>query len=470
MKKAKYMIPVALMITFVAFALLAINAGAANDFTVYYNANGGSNAPRSTTVSIGETYAISKQSPKKKGYTFLGWGAKDSKEAVVSPGEKHTCDKPGSVTLYAVWKEGKVKTSYSTKAISNGMTYYIVPACAPSRTIDAKDASKKQETNIQIWYKNGGKNQKWKAIACKSGYYCFIDSNSNKALDINGGLALNRKNIALWTADKNDAQLFRLISAGDGYYYIQSKLNPAYCLDVYRGLDKNGTNVQLFQLNEGSINQKFKFVEAKEEQTEKEIPCAEDDFFIMGMNDLKTNDIVFLDTSISSSHKITWSSSNKAIATIASNGKVTAKKEGQTTITAKADDGRTRSLTVTVRKPEYCKTGRFDDGYVAQGYTTVTLNTNRPKAYFCITAYDLANKKTNAKIHVILRDTKGNLVSDFEATSGQKLTLGNDHSQYRVYIAQKQYPDTITGRSDEFINSGKCVYWSIVCKGNCYID
>lgn len=470
MNRMKPFMVAMLMMLISAIVAISIGVYAKNDFTVYYNANGGNNAPTTTTVSIGETYAISKKIPKKSGYIFLGWGGKSSKEAVVSPGERHTCDKTGSVTLYAVWKKGKIKTNYSTKAISNGKIYYIVPACATSRVLDVKDAAKKQETNIQLWYKNGGNNQKWKAIACKSGYYCFIDSNSNKALDSNGGLALNGKNVALWSADKNDAQLFRLISAGDGYYYIQSKLNPAYCVDVYRGLDKNGTNIQLFQLNEGSINQKFKFVEAKEKQVETEIPCAEDDFLISGMNDLKLNDIVYLDTTISSSHKITWSSSNKAIATIASNGKVTAKKEGQTTITAKADDGRTRSMTVTVRKPEYCKTGRFDAGYVAQGYTTVTLNANRPKGYICITAYDLANKKTNAKIHVILRDTNGSLISDFEATSGQKLTLGDDHKQYRVYVAQKQYPDTITGRSDEFINSGKCVYWSIICKDNCYID
>ena len=49
------------------------------------------------------------------------------------------------------------------------------------------------------------------------------------------------------------------------------------------------------------------------------------------------------------SHKnLTWSSKNKSIATVNSRGQVTAKKEGNTTITVKTDNGKTATVTVKV--------------------------------------------------------------------------------------------------------------------------
>ena len=48
--------------------------------------------------------------------------------------------------------------------------------------------------------------------------------------------------------------------------------------------------------------------------------------------------------------KITWSSSNKNVATVSSTGKITAKAEGTTTITAKTSNGKKASIKVTVTK------------------------------------------------------------------------------------------------------------------------
>lgn len=49
------------------------------------------------------------------------------------------------------------------------------------------------------------------------------------------------------------------------------------------------------------------------------------------------------------SSKVTWSSSNKKIATVSSSGKVTGKKTGKVTIYAKAN-GKTAKCTVTIKK------------------------------------------------------------------------------------------------------------------------
>lgn len=52
------------------------------------------------------------------------------------------------------------------------------------------------------------------------------------------------------------------------------------------------------------------------------------------------------------SSKVTWKSSNKKIATVSSKGKVTAKKAGKVTITAKAN-GKTAKCTVTVKNKSW---------------------------------------------------------------------------------------------------------------------
>lgn len=117
----------------------------------------------------------------------------------------------------------------------------------------------------------------------------------------------------------------------------------------------------------------------------------------------------------------------------------------------------------------YWKTGYFDSGYTAKGYTTVTLDNKSSNGYIYIYTYDQFGYKTSGQVHVTLRDRYGNWICEFDAKSGDKLKLGNDHEQYRVYIAKKRYPDTVIGDGDDFINVGKCHTWAINCKTNCYI-
>lgn len=53
---------------------------------------------------------------------------------------------------------------------------------------------------------------------------------------------------------------------------------------------------------------------------------------------------------ISAKEKITWSSSNKKVATVSKSGKVTAKKAGKATITAKTSNGKKATCKITVKK------------------------------------------------------------------------------------------------------------------------
>lgn len=122
------------------------------------------------------------------------------------------------------------------------------------------------------------------------------------------------------------------------------------------------------------------------------------------------------------------------------------------------------SFAVTVSAASW-RTGYFDSGYVAKGYTTVKLSNLKKNAYIKIFTYSSAGWKTSGKIHVTLRDTRGKWICEFNTTSGTKLKLGKDHSAYRVYIAKQH----LEKPSDDFINCGKCQMWAINAVSNCYI-
>lgn len=167
--------------------------------------------------------------------------------------------------------------------------------------------------------------------------------------------------------------------------------------------------------------------------------------------------------------KFTWSTSNSKIVSINSSGKMTAKAKGTATITVKTSDGRSDSVRITVGAGDEWKTGKFDSGHTARGYTTVTLNKNVGDAKIKIYTYDAMGLKSNGQMHVTLRDWQGNWICEFDCESGDTLNLGNNYGEYRVYIAKKKYPNTILGNGDDFNNSGRCQSWAIRCTKNCYI-
>ncbi len=111
------------------------------------------------------------------------------------------------------------------------------------------------------------------------------------------------------------------------------------------------------------------------------------------------------------------------------------------------------------------RTGNFDTGYTAKGYTTIYLTSKKGKLQngkIKVYAYDKLGYKTNAKLHIVLRTTSGKWICEFNTTSGSTLKLGNDHYAYRVYIS----PQKLSNSANDFLNMGKCVYWGIQCTSN----
>ena len=88
-------------------------------YTVSYNANGGSGAPASQTKSENVAITLSSTKPARSGYTFLGWSTSSTATSpTYYPGSSYTTN--ASATLYAVWE--KLPETYTIKYNANGGT------------------------------------------------------------------------------------------------------------------------------------------------------------------------------------------------------------------------------------------------------------------------------------------------------------------------------------------------------------
>lgn len=85
------------------------------EYKIYYDANGGSNAPETQNKYYGKQEYISNIQPQKTGYKFLGWSVNSgAKEITYKPGDIYVNNE--DVKLYAVWEKisGSIVTSAPT--------------------------------------------------------------------------------------------------------------------------------------------------------------------------------------------------------------------------------------------------------------------------------------------------------------------------------------------------------------------
>lgn len=82
----------------------------ANTYTITYNANGGSGAPKNQTKKYAESIKLSTQEPTRKDYIFLGWSTSAQGCVEFAPGS--VCSVNENITLYALWQEEENEVYY----------------------------------------------------------------------------------------------------------------------------------------------------------------------------------------------------------------------------------------------------------------------------------------------------------------------------------------------------------------------
>lgn len=88
------------------------------------------------------------------------------------------------------------------------------------------------------------------------------NANSGLYMQVDGAKAENGTNVHQWgTSDESTHDIWKLVSAGDGYYYIVSAVGDGgtYVLDIAGKKSDNGTNVDIYKSNSGT-NQQFMFI------------------------------------------------------------------------------------------------------------------------------------------------------------------------------------------------------------------
>ncbi len=131
----------------------------------------------------------------------------------------------------------------------------LTPRCAPQARLDVTSSGTDDCINIQIWGANGTSAQDWRLVSLGNGYYAIQSKVSGKCLDVSGGSTLSGTNVWQYTWNQTEAQQWKLTDAGDGYYYISPRLNENLCLDVSGAGSADGTNVQAYEKNYTSAQQ-----------------------------------------------------------------------------------------------------------------------------------------------------------------------------------------------------------------------
>lgn len=89
----------------------SLNGLAFSLYTVTYDANGGSSAPKGQLKRYGKSLEIAKDVPVRTGYTFLGWSTDpNATKAEYKAGNRYSTEKV--LKLYAVWKKNSYTISY----------------------------------------------------------------------------------------------------------------------------------------------------------------------------------------------------------------------------------------------------------------------------------------------------------------------------------------------------------------------
>lgn len=145
--------------------------------------------------------------------------------------------------------------------INTNKIYKIESKVNPDLVLEIEKGGRKNETKIILGKSIEVTYQFFKiSIKKDTNLYNFESIHcKNKMLDVNESKAKNGGKLQIYENNGTNAQLFRIIDVGEGYYNIVTSLDNNYCIDVKYGGKEAGTNVWIYQRN-NSDPQKFKLV------------------------------------------------------------------------------------------------------------------------------------------------------------------------------------------------------------------
>lgn len=149
------------------------------------------------------------------------------------------------------------RSQYELPEIKNGV-YTIETALNSGKVLDIEKAKCDNWANLQLWYKNNSRAQKFRVTYNKNGYYTIKALCSNKFLEVVESNKDNSSNVAQNKRNNAESQQWYIIPTTNGCFNIVAKCN-GLCLNVEGANAIDGNNVNC-QECDGSNAQKFRFI------------------------------------------------------------------------------------------------------------------------------------------------------------------------------------------------------------------
>ncbi|SFR68873.1 RICIN domain-containing protein [Anaeromicropila populeti] len=151
------------------------------------------------------------------------------------------------MTFSVIGKNNKAlwgsKTKDEASVVTEG-TYYIQNVNS-GLYLDVADGSASDGTNIQQWEYNGSDAQKFKVVSNGNGYYHILTGASGytSCIDIENGSTSNGTNVLQWTYHGGDMQQYYITKHNDGSYAFLTKASgSASAIEIYDFSTANGGN------------------------------------------------------------------------------------------------------------------------------------------------------------------------------------------------------------------------------------
>ncbi len=148
---------------------------------------------------------------------------------------------------------------------------YMIKNVNSGLYMEVQDASDKNGANVQQWGANGSSaHNTWKIVSAGDGYYYLVSQlgdKESKVLDVTAKKADNGTNIEIYAFKQNDAQKFKFTKNSDGSYVIRTKVSgDKSCVEIINADKSSGANVQQYEVN-GHQCQSWILEKVKEPET-----------------------------------------------------------------------------------------------------------------------------------------------------------------------------------------------------------
>lgn len=148
-----------------------------------------------------------------------------------------------------------------TPAVMNTSVKYMFKNFGSGLYMEVDGAKAEAGANVQQWGSDGeAVHNTWKLIDAGDGYYyirSYVGDGKTYYLDLTAGKANDGTNIELWAKNEKDAQKFRFFDNGDGTYTITTKTTKdESCISVANDSKDSGANIVQNKDN-GSDSQKW---------------------------------------------------------------------------------------------------------------------------------------------------------------------------------------------------------------------